>query len=210
SGTSGSGTSGSGTSGSGTSGSGTSGSGTSGSGTSGSSAGSSGGTSGASGSSTSGAAGKAGTSTAGAGGGPVRVSFQCDPSDGSALGTPNDCTPADPNDICEKCIQAKCCAEFSACFATNPGNQCGWGGPLKINGVDNYGGEATCMQTCLIAVVAASGTAPNGPEVNSCASHCATSTSNGASKACGSLIGAQTSELVGCMLNSCSMNCFGG
>src|SRR6185369_4909646 len=58
---------------------------------------------GAAGSSNGGTAGKAGGPSAGAGGSAGPVSFQCDPTDGSALGTPNSCTPADPSDSCQKC-----------------------------------------------------------------------------------------------------------
>jgi hypothetical protein len=210
SGTSGSGTSGSGTSGSGTSGSGTSGSGTSGSGTSGSGTSGSGGTNMAAGSNNGGAAGKAGSSSAGTSGAPAPVPFQCDPSDGIPVGTPNDCTPTSPSDVCQSCIQAKCCAEYAACYAIDPGNQCGWGGPAKVDGIANYGGEIACIQACLIATVAESGTAPGSQQVSACASHCATSSNNGATKECGSVIGAQTSNLVGCLLNSCSTVCFGG
>ena len=184
-------------------------SGSGGSGAGGSGAGSSGATSMAAGSGNGGAAGKAGNSSTGAGGGAERVPFQCDPSDGSAVGTPNDCTPADPNDVCQKCVQAKCCTEYAECYAINPGNQCGWGGPLKINGMPNYGGEIACLQDCLVAVVADSGTAPAASDVNSCATHCATSIGNGATKECGSVIGSQTNALVGCLLKSCSTVCFG-
>src|SRR6185369_14818391 len=117
---------------------------------------------GTAGSSNGGTAGKAGGSSAGAGGSAGPVSFQCDPTDGSALGTPNSCTPADPSDSCQKCVQAKCCTEYSECFAIDPGNQCGWGGPAN-------GGEITCMQACLVETVAGSGTAPQVAQVSSCA-----------------------------------------
>jgi len=211
-GTSGSGTSGSGRGGSGFSGSSAGGSGsgglsTGGSGSSGASAGSSGAIQVTAGASNGGAAGKAGGSSAGTGGSVGGVPFQCD---GSTVGTPNVCSPIDPKDVCQLCIQAKCCTEYAACYATNPGNQCGWGGPAKINGMPNDGGEVTCIQACLIAAVNASGTAPEAADVTICANHCATSLSNGASKECGAIIGEQTSDLVGCLLNHCSTECFGG
>ena len=151
---------------------------------------------GAAGSSNGGTAGKAGGPSAGAGGSAGPVSFQCDPTDGSALGTPNSCTPADPSDSCQKCVQAKCCTEYSECFAIDPGNQCGWGGPAN-------GGEITCMQACLVETVAGSGTAPQVAHVSSCATPCAT-------KNCGTMIGSQTSALISCLLSNCSTACFGG
>lgn len=151
---------------------------------------------GAAGSSNGGTAGKAGGPSAGAGGSAGPVSFQCDPTDGSALGTPNSCTPADPSDSCQKCVQAKCCTEYSECFAIDPGNQCGWGGPAN-------GGEITCMQACLVETVAGSGTAPQVAQVSSCATPCAT-------KNCGTMIGSQTSALISCLLSNCSTVCFGG
>ena len=206
----GAGNGGAGNSGAGNSGAGNGGAGNGGAGNGGAGAGSSGATTVAAGSSNGGAAGKAGGSSAGAGGSVEPAPFQCDPSDGSALGTPNDCSPADPNDSCQNCVQAKCCTEYAECFAVNPGNQCGWGGPLEINGIANYGGEIACLQDCLIAVVANTGIAPESSQVNSCANHCATSINNGATKECGSVIGSQTNALVGCLLNHCSTVCFGG
>ena len=218
---SGSGTSSAGRSGAGASSAGMSSAGTSGAlgaGTSGAGAGGIGaggaGSSGAAnmvaGSSNGGDAGKAGSPSAGAGGGAPHTPFQCDPSDGSAVGTPNSCAPVTPDDSCQKCVQAKCCTEFGECFATNPGNQCGWGGPTQLNGVGNYSGEIACMQICFIAAVAESGTTPDTSQVTSCANACATSISNGASKECGPVIGSQTSALVGCLLANCSTPCFGG
>jgi hypothetical protein len=66
------------------------------------------------------------------------------------------------------------------------------------------------MQACLIDAVASSGTAPEVAQVSSCATHCATSTSNGVTQNCGSQIGSQTSALVGFLLGNCSTVCFGG
>jgi len=181
--------------------------------------------SGGSGTAGAGTAGKAGAGTAGAGtagagtagagtagapaGGAGPVPFQCDPAEGGAVGTPNSCAAADPNDDCQKCVQAKCCSEYEACYATDPGNQCGWGGPLKIDGDPNEGGEALCIQLCLQKVVTDSGAAPEDSDVGTCANSCATSPGNGASKDCGSIIGLQTSDLVECLRRDCSVVCFG-
>jgi hypothetical protein len=180
------------------------GSGTAGAGTAGS------GTAGKAGSSSAGAAGAGTAGTAGAdNGGAGPVSFQCDPAEGGAVGTPNSCSPSNPSDPCEKCVQAKCCSEYEACYAYEPGNQCGWGGPLTIAGEPNGGGEALCVQACLKKIVMESGAAPDDSDVGTCANECATSTANGASKECGSVIGVQTSDLVACLRRDCSVACFG-
>jgi hypothetical protein len=204
------GASGSNSGGSGTSAGGTSGSSSGGSGLGGSSAGSSGVANTTAGSSNGGAAGKGGSSSAGAGGRAQPVSFQCDPSDGSAVGTPNSCKAADPADQCQVCVQTKCCTEYAECYAVDPGNQCGWGGPATIEGNPNEGGELLCMQICLIATIADSGTAPDDLQIGTCANHCATTLGNGATKECGPVIGSQTSAVVGCLLTNCSIACFGG
>jgi len=183
---------------------GSAGSGTAGAGTAGSS------TAGTAGSGTAGA-GTAGSGTAGAGtAGGGAVPFQCDPEgDGGAQGIGNTCAPSDPSDVCQKCIQAKCCAEFSACYATDPGNQCGWGGPAKVNGDENPGGELYCVQACLQKAVEESGTAPDDSQVQTCGNNCATTKSNGATTECGSVLGIQTSDAVGCLRENCSVECFG-
>jgi hypothetical protein len=205
------GASGSSTGGSGTSAAGTSGSsGGDGSGAGGSSAGSSGTAHTTAGSSNGGAAGKSGGPSAGAGGHAEPVPFQCDPSDGSAVGTPNSCKAADPTDECQVCVQTKCCTEYAECYAVDPGNQCGWGGPATLEGSPNEGGELLCMQLCLIATIADSGTAPDALQIGTCANHCATALGNGATKECGPVIGSQTSAVVGCLLKNCSIACFGG
>ena len=185
----------------GTAGSGTAGSGTAGSGTAGA-AGS--GTAGAAGSA--GAAGAAGSSSLGGSGPGI---YQCDPAEGGAQGEPNDCTPVDATDDCQKCVQAKCCSEYEACYATMPGNQCGWGGPAKINKEDNKGGEALCIELCIQDGVQLSGTSPDAELVGTCGSSCASNPGNGAIKDCGSVIGTQTSYLINCLMDNCSKVCFG-
>lgn len=159
----------------------------------------------AAGSSAAGSAGAAGSPQGGAG----PVPFQCDPGEGGAVGTPNSCAPVDVDDVCQKCVQAKCCAEFEACYATDPGNQCGWGGPATIDGAENKGGELLCVQACLQKAVEQSGTAPDDSQVQTCGNNCATTLSNGATKECGSVLGIQTSDAVGCLLANCSPQCFG-
>jgi len=125
------------------------------------------------------------------------------------MGTPNSCAPTDANDACQKCTQAKCCTEYEACYATDPGNQCGWGGPAKVNGEDNPGGELYCIYACLQKAVEEGQTAPDASQVQACGNNCATTKSNGATKECGQVIGVQTSDAVGCLLDNCSVECFG-
>ena len=167
-------------------GSGTAGSGTAGSGTAGA------------------AAGSAGSGTAGTGGdGPVP--YQCDMGDSGAPGTPNTCAPEDPENNCQKCIQAKCCTEYAECYATSPGNQCGWGGPL-VDG--KQAGELPCVVKCIQDGVA-EGTAPDDSDlVSGCASKCATNIDNGASQECGFIFGTQTSFLLTCLEDNCQDDCF--
>ncbi|MEI9951435.1 MAG: hypothetical protein WDO74_21280 [Pseudomonadota bacterium] len=167
-----------------------------------------------------GSGGKAGAATAGSGGsqagsggsvgGTGPVPFQCDPDDGLPVGTPNSCTPDDPTNDCQKCIQSKCCTEYEECYATDPGNQCGWGGPPKLPSGEAYpGGEALCVQLCIQDGVKESGTEPDAELKGTCASNCATTGSNGATKECGSSIGFQTNDLIACLSDNCSKVCFG-
>jgi hypothetical protein len=100
-------------------------------------------------------------------------------------------------------VQSKCCAEFSACYATNPGNQCGWGGP-------NDDGEITCIQACVQKGVEDSGGVFDAMLLGSCGATCTTEKANGSTKDCGTVIGQQTNDLVGCLNNGCQSECFGG
>lgn len=157
-----------------------------------------------------GTAGTATAGTAGAEGGAGPVPFQCDPpGDGGAVGNPNSCAPIDPNDECQKCVQAKCCAEYGACYATDPGNQCGWGGPAKLpSGADYPGGEALCTQLCIQDGVAESGVAPDAELIGTCGAGCATAKDT-AGKTCEQHVGLQTNDLIGCLNENCSKVCFG-
>ena len=148
-------------------------------------------------------AGTAGAATAGSGGAPAL--YQCDMGEGGAIGTPLSCVDPGNTTKCQQCIEKNCCAEYSACYATDPGNQCGYGGPAKlVDGTDNPAGEAWCVQNCIQIEVAKNGTAPDAEIVGTCANKCL-------SDCPGGVIGAQTSILIGCMLGSdCSADCFGG
>ena len=159
---------------------------------------------------TAGSPGTGGGTSAGAGntagtGGSGDEPFQCDTGDGGAPpGTPADCSPdaSHPNDACALCVQAHCCTEFAECYATSPGNQCGYGGP-------NDGGEITCMQTCLQNGFKQ--TMVDDPDLRTmCEGQCATSTTNHGTMDCGDLIGVQTNALLSCLSDNCLDECIGG
>jgi hypothetical protein len=145
----------------------------------------------------------AGAPAAGAGGA-APVPYNCTPASGEALGTPNTCEPApgSETDVCALCVKAKCCKEYSECYATTPGNQCGWGGPMDK-------GEIVCAQQCIVDGIAESGVY-DATLVGTCANKCTTQTANGSSKECGEVIGQQTNDLIACLGDNCQMECFGG
>jgi hypothetical protein len=131
------------------------------------------------------------------------VPFQCDTGDAGAPGTANSCAPDDDHktDPCALCVQAHCCTEYSECFATDPGNQCGWGGP-------NDAGEIGCVQKCIQDGIAAQ--QPDDSDLrNGCFDKCSTNPTNTGSKDCGTLIGTQTNALIGCLTDSCHTECLG-
>ena len=149
----------------------------------------------------SGSTGIAGTSGVGGSGGTGVVSFQCDPSDGMAVGTPASCA-ATAGMACSECTAAHCCAEYGACFATNPGNQCGYGGPTP------GASEILCIQACVIAATGDGGVADD-MTIGTCTNNCVTPTDTAGAN-CGSVIGSQTSVLVDCLSHNCVAECFGG
>ena len=166
-------------------------------------------------------AGKAGANTAGANtagssaagaaqGGSGTISFQCDPpGEGGAVGDANSCAPDMPGNKCQECIQSKCCTEYGACYATDPGNQCGWGGPAKLPNGDAYdGGEALCVQLCIQEGVKMSGTEPDAELKGYCANNCSTPNDTSGA-ACKTTIGVETNSLILCMSDHCSPVCFG-
>jgi hypothetical protein len=157
-----------------------------------------------------GATGSAGASTSGAGTtstagtGTVSGAYECDPADGGTLpSTPaaSCVAPGVPAD-CASCLQTSCCTEVSACYATNPGNECGFGGP------PSSGGEFLCVETCLRDGFADSGV-DDADLRQTCFDQCTTSTANGASQDCPG-IGTQTNALIGCVSDNCLTECIGG
>lgn len=130
--------------------------------------------------------------------------YQCDTGDGGAPpGVAADCTsaPAQVPEACASCLQTQCCTELGECYATTPGNQCGYGGP-------NDGGEFTCFQKC-----AQDGFTANGVDDDdlrtTCSNQCTTSTDHQSSHDCG-LIGTQTNALIACLSDNCVTQCIGG
>jgi hypothetical protein len=187
-----------GTSASGGTGGSTGGTGGSTGGTGGSTGGSAGtgGSVGGSGGSTGGAAGTGGSSG-------DDTAPTCDPADGSLVGTPYpDCEPQDAQDDCEACIQKSCCEESKNCYATEPFNVCGWGGPPSSDASAPLAGEITCYRDCLTTYVNDNGVCdPDG--ISACATMCATPMCGG------DLVGGATSDLAACMQTNCSKDCFG-
>jgi len=174
-----------------------------GSGGSGATAGSStsGGSSSTVGSSAAGSSAHAGSGTAGSG---TDDSVTCDDqtSAGGAPGEGSSCEPADATDECQVCIQKNCCEEYGACYATNPNNQCGYGGPL-VNNKYQEGGELFCMHECLKDAVAKSMISATEEDIRTCAGKCTTDMCDTSS------VGFQTSDIIGCMNSNCTMECWG-
>jgi len=157
-----------------------------------------------------GATGTAGASTSGAGSsstagtGTVSGAYECDPADGGSLPSTPAATcvaPGVPAD-CASCLKTSCCTEVSACYATSPGNECGFGGP------PSSGGEFQCVETCLRDGFADSGVDDSDLR-QACFDQCTTSTANGASQDCPG-IGTQTNALIGCVSDNCLTECVGG
>jgi hypothetical protein len=147
------------------------------------------------------------TSTGGSGGAAATTTFQCDPADGNPVGTPSSCAATAGNG-CSECIAGTagkmgCCAQFSACFATSPGNQCGYGGP---NGDGK--GEFVCVQACIQAATSDGGVLDD-TTIGTCAGNCATP-KDSMNQSCEQHVGQQTSDLVDCVNTNCQAECFGG
>jgi hypothetical protein len=156
------------------------------------------------GSGTGGDAGMAGGDTGGTGGstggtGGVDTTPSCD--DDAHPGTPYpDCEPAadEMKDPCALCIKANCCMESKDCYATDPYNVCGWGGPADYLGA----GEIACYTECLATYVNDNDVCDTAG-IDQCAADCTTTT-----PMC-DLIGNATSAMAGCMQENCPSECFG-
>jgi len=147
------------------------------------------------------------SSTAGTGGtgGDQPTPYQCDTGDaGAPPGTPSTCEPDSTHttDPCALCVQSKCCTEWSECFASDPGNQCGWGGP-------NDGSEIICLQSCIRDAITAGGIDDIDTR-SMCNDMCTTTTAHNSTHDCGNLPGNQTNALLGCLSDNCLDACLGG
>jgi hypothetical protein len=155
---------------------------------------------------TAGRAAGAGVGPAGSGGragaagtGGTSVTAVCDPPDGEPLdNTPYpDCRPRIAGDACELCIEAYCCEESRVCYGYNPGNVCGWGGP--ISGTYENLNEVDCFVWCVRDYVEENGVYDDAAD-DRCIPRCTTQN-------CG-LIGKATQDLVACMRANCEDQCF--
>ena len=157
------------------------------------------------GGSSSGGTATGGSATGGNGTAGSAPTYTCDDpnSEGGAPGDGGGCEPSDSTDECQVCIQQKCCAEYSACIATDPNNQCGFGGPALVNGQPNDGGELLCMHECLKKAVKTSMISATAEDIGTCANECLTPSCKMAT------VGFQTSDVIGCINNNCSMKCWG-
>jgi hypothetical protein len=184
--------------------------GTSGSGGSAGSTAGSGGTAGSAGSGGS-AGSTAGSSGAGTGGTGMLEDDDplCDPPSGMLDSTPYDnCEPADGEETepCAVCIEESCCEQSKACYAYAPGNVCGWGGPMDDDGEYLGGGEIGCFRSCMLEFVMENGAYDEEAE-GDCVADCTTVT-DASGMDCDGNIGSATSELIGCMHDSCEVECF--
>ena len=173
------------------------------------------GTAGASAGMATGSAGKAGAGSAGAGtagaanagaGGAAATPFSCDLGDGGTQGEGIEgvCTldAAEKKDKCAVCLKTTCCTEFSECYAVNPGNECGWGGPKGE-------GEFVCYRACLTDVAMKNGAVETGDRL-ACAANCQTPKDT-SGMSCMEAIGTATNSLIRCVMNQgCNSDCYGG
>ena len=160
------------------------------SGGSGGSTGGSGGSTGGTGGATGGSGGSGGAAggTGGTGGGTGGTgTLSCeDPPVGA---TQWGCT--DPQNACEECLAANCCDAFSQCYAYEPDDLCGWGGP-ETGG--NRPGEYGCWVQCMLD--SADSAMEFDTRVATCAGECVT-------PECGlPVVGEATDALIACTINN--------
>ncbi len=132
---------------------------------------------------TGGIGGTSGTSgTSGVGGAGGSGAYVCD-NQATGTPTPGDCTPDDPGNPCQVCVQTSCCNQFEACLGTNPNNPCAYGAP-------DGSGEIYCILTYVAA----------GMSPPQAAAACV-------SPACGTISQA-TNDLYVCLDLYCFSSCF--
>jgi hypothetical protein len=152
---------------------------------------------------TGGTSGSGGT-TGGTGG--DEATPMCDPLEGS---TPwPDCKPTpgstDAVHDCEVCVQEHCCEESMNCYATDPYNVCGWGGPDAPSdaSMPDYSGagEIGCYTACVADYVAENEVCDQ-EGIDSCIAMCVT-------PMCGTVPGDATNALATCINENCPSKCF--
>lgn len=137
------------------------------------------------------ATGGSGNSATGgtAGAGPT---VACDP----GVSTPLPQCDTTVTDVCMACLADKCCVSFAACFGTNPGDRCGFGGPTGT-------GEFQCLRDC-VASPAQYGcdTSVDPIDIQQCCAGSACATPS-----CGtSFVGDTTSNLMTCINDTAAGN----
>ena len=151
------------------------------------------------------AGGGAGGAAAGSAGAPDTSKAPACDSGLTPAGTPLTACVPDVADDCTKCIKTNCCMQYEGCFATNPGNVCGYGGP-------NGKGEFACYRSCLQGISMMSGgvIAPSDQEM--CANNCGTTLDLKGPIECGdSSIGLAANDLILCVAeHACNSACYGG
>lgn len=102
---------------------------------------------------------------------------------------------SDANVACLKCLKknADCCTALKNCYATDPDNECGYGG--KTLGQTEY----LCFQDCLLEKIMTNGTYTDDDQ-DTCAADC--------SPSCAGVPSDATNEVITCMHDSCEDECF--
>jgi hypothetical protein len=158
---------------------------------------------------TAGTAGRGGTTGSGgssagtAGTDDLLTDLECDGRQGKTPDSTCEFTEADDRyKGCLSCLSNSCCSELKQCYATNPADACGYGGP------DN-GTEYACYIECLVKAAKDSGFNAYDPDEDPmrCALDCGTP-KDGMGKTCPSpLIADSTNALLSCMHTNCEPEC---
>lgn len=148
-------------------------------------------------------AGGGGTAGATAGtGGSAPTQLDCSDPDGTPAASCEFAIPANAPDNqaeCFECLSGSCCTEIKNCYATNPENLCGYGGPVG-------GSEFECFRLCLVEQAEErNDTTYTTDDAEVCAVECSTPRDKNGD-ACG-LIGDQTNALFNCMADNCEAEC---
>ena len=119
----------------------------------------------------------------------------------ASLGTPADSCNLDTSSLpaaqakCVNCLKSKpaCCTAMAACYATNPNNECGYGGPPNNPGETEY----LCYQSCVLDAAAMNGGILEDAAEEACVNGCTRC----------SLISNETNDIIACMKDECAADC---